>query len=217
MRERDLAALSHAKGVSIVRLMRPRRRGLRIAWIASSVGLCLALAAGGAVLLAQSTTAYQRSVQHRQQKDQHISDVLAQQQKEASALPKAANVAPGPVPQPAFVVEKLNPRQSQMGWLVQQPNVVSFWSVGVVPEYHAEAWNPEYAYSGYVANDSSQGFIAVWVANDASSHLNGKWTTPESGTVAIASVQGSTISWRGSAGESGTFDLITHRWAVTRP
>lgn len=166
------------------------------------------------MLLAQGTTSHQQSVQYREQKDQQISDVLAQQEEEASALPKAANVAPQPVPQPAFAVQKLNPRQSQMGWLVQQPNVASFWSVGVVSEDNAEAWNTEYAYSGYVANDPSQGFIAVWVANDAPSDLNGNWTTSGSGTVEIASVEGNVISWTGSAGQSGTFDLITHHWTI---
>ena len=192
------------------RLTRAKTRLAAIAGVLVVLGI-----AGIGVVRADATPSYQSTVQFRNAKSGRVAQILADQAAAAAKLPRPARAVIAPTPPPPLSVQELNPRQTQISWIHNAPNILSLWQIAVVGALGDTAWNPEMVYSGYVVGNNASGFISAWVMNDSSAVQNGTWDAPNgSGAITITGVDHGVLQWAGASGEHGTFDLTSHKWSV---
>lgn len=184
--------------------------------LAAAGGVLVVLGiAGIAMVRADATSGYQSTIQFRAAKNARVAQILAAQAPTPAKQPRPAPAVIAPTPPPRLSVKELDPREAQISWIRNSPNILSLWQIAVVGALGDTAWNPEMVYSGYVVGDSAQGFISVWVMNDSSAVQNGTWDAPNgSGAITITGADSGMLRWTGASGEHGTFDLASHQWSL---
>jgi hypothetical protein len=90
--------------------------------------------------------------------------------------------------------------------------VSSSWQAGWYPGTQ----DPVLVVSGTEQADAQKGVIWVYVLNDETVPWNGEFVAPiATRAITITGITGTTVSWRSSNGQSGSFDLRSRTWSIT--